>query len=400
MSPWLCIIGTGADGAKGIPPAARASLNDADIVIGSQRLLATLEDCKAEQHAWSSPLCETLEQLQTWRGRKVCILATGDPMHYGIGATLARRFPIDELIIHPAPSAFSLAAARMGWALQDCETLSLHGRPASRLSGFLEPGARLLALTSGAGTIAEVSDILIDRGFGSSIVTVLENMGAEDERIVSTSAAELSPEEFGAFHTLAIHCLASHGAAILPRVPGLPDDAFEHDGQLTKREVRAATLAALGPTPGALLWDAGAGCGSVGIEWMRAERRAKAIAFERHEGRLAMIAQNAEALGTPELEIVAGDLPGVLRDQPRPSAIFLGGAVSDQAVFNACWDSLPVGGTMVSNAVTLEGESALAGYQEAHGGELVRLEVSRLEAVGSMRGMRPSMAVLQWRVVK
>ncbi len=400
MTPWLTIIGTGTDGASGIHPAARASLDGAEIVLGPERLLATLAHCSAETHAWGSPLSASLEKLETWRGRKVCILATGDPMHYGIGATLARRFPIEEMVVHPSPSAFSLAAARMGWALQDCETLSLHGRPASRLSGFLEPGAKLIALTSGAETIGEAADILMARGFGSSIVTVLENMGADDERIVSLPAEKLDSETFGQFHTLAIHCLASESAAVLPRVPGLPDDAFEHDGQMTKREVRAATLAALGPTPGALLWDVGAGCGSIGIEWMRAERRAKAIAFERHDGRLAMIARNAEALGTPELEAVAGELPDTLAGQTTPSAIFLGGAVSDRSVFDACWAALPAGGTMVANAVTLEGESALGRYHEAYGGDLVRIEISRLEAVGSMRGMRPSMAVMQWRVLK
>ena len=400
MTPWLTIIGMGVEGASGISGAAQASLESAEIVLGPDRLLATLGEGKAEQHAWGSPLSDSLERLEDWHGRKVCILATGDPMHYGIGATLARRFPIEEMVIHPSPSAFSLTAARMGWALQDCETLSLHGRPAARLSGFLEPGAKLIALTSGAETIGEAAEILVARGFGSSIVTVLENMGAEEERIVSLPAEKLGSETFGPFQTLAIHCLASESAAVLPRVPGLPDDAFEHDGQLTKREVRAATLAALGPTPGALLWDVGAGCGSVGIEWMRAERRATAIAFERHEGRLAMIVRNAEALGVPELEIVAGELPDCLVEQPTPSAIFLGGAVSNASVFEACWNALPTGGTMVANAVTLEGESALAGYHDAHGGELVRMEVSRLEAVGSMRGMRPSMAVTQWRVVK
>lgn len=400
MTAWLTIIGTGMDGAASIHPAARKSLENAEIVLGPQRLLATLQKSAAEQHAWGSPLSESLEQLEAWRGRAVCVLATGDPMHYGIGVTLARRFPIEEMVIHPSPSAFSLAASRLGWAMQDCETLSLHGRPVARLSGFLEPGARLLVLTSGAETIAEAADLLIARGFGSSIVTVLENMGASDERVLSLPAEALKAEEFGAFHTLAIHCLSSDGATVLPRVPGLPDDAFEHDGQLTKREVRAATLAALGPAPGALLWDVGAGCGSVGIEWMRAERRARAVAFERHEGRLAMIAGNAESLGTPELEIVAGDLPATLNGQPRPSAIFLGGAVSDRDVFDACWNALPAGGTMVSNAVTLEGEGALAGYHKAYGGDLVRMEVSRVEAVGSMRGLRPSMAVLQWRIMK
>ena len=187
---------------------------------------------------------------------------------------------------------------------------------------------------------------------------------------------------------------------MLPTTPGLPDDAYVHDGQLTKREVRAVTLSALAPAPGALLWDVGAGCGSIGIEWMRAARGAKAMAFERHPERLAMIAENTFSLGTPELDVIPGELPDTLQDQPTPAAIFLGGAVSDTSVFEACWAALPIGGRMVANAVTLEGESAVAGYHKSYGGELVRMEVSRVEAVGSMRGMRPGMAVLQWRGVK
>ncbi len=399
MSQWLTLIGTGADGIDGLVPAARVLLDTAEIVLGSARLLKGTR-LSAEVHPWASPISETIQQLESWRGRHVVILATGDPMHFGIGSTLMRSFGVEEMRILPSPSAFSLAAARMGWPMQDVETLSLHGRPVAALQAHIQPGAKLLLLTSDKTTVSQVAEMLIARGFGQSTMTVLENMGAYDQTISTFAAHEIANYSFGDFHTLAIRCLAHQNAVVLPRVPGLPDDAFVHDGQLTKREVRAATLSALGPTPGALLWDVGAGCGSVGIEWMRSARNASAIAFERHAGRLAMISENAMVLGTPGLQVLAGELPEVLKDQPAPSAIFLGGAVSNPAVFEACWEALPLVGTMVANAVTLEGEGAVTAYHKQHGGDLVRMEISRLEAVGSMRGLRPSMAVLQWRVVK
>ncbi len=400
MKTWLSVIGTGADGVAGLTPAARAILQQAEFVVVPKRLLHSGDFGTSSVHTWSSPLTGTLDQLTAWRGRNVVVLATGDPLNYGIGTTLMKRFGLDEMQIVPAPSAFSLAAARMGWALQDVETLSLHGRPDARLHAFLHPGAKLLILTSGAQTITQAAEMLQTRGFGPSAMTVLENMGGPDEKITDFAAEDAENHRFGAFHTLAIRCVASTNAVILPTTPGLPDDAYKHDGQLTKREVRAMTLAALAPTPGALLWDVGAGCGSIAIEWMRAARGAQAIAFERHPDRLAMISENALALGTPDLAIIPGDLPATLHDHPTPSAIFLGGAVSKQPVFEACWEALAPGGRMVANAVTLEGEGAVAGYHKSFGGELVRMDVSRVEAVGTMRGMRPGMAVLQWRGVK
>lgn len=400
MNAWLSVIGTGADGVAGLTPPAKALLEQAEIVVAPKRILKSGDFGTSELHDWGSPITGTLDKLTTWRGRNVVVLATGDPLHYGIGVTLMDRFGLDEMRILPAPSAFSLAAARMGWALQDVETLSLHGRPAARLQAFLQPGAKLLILTSGAETVTQAAEMMAVRGFGHSAMTVLENMGGPDEKITDFAAINADQHRFAAFHTLAIRCVADVGAALLPTTPGLPDEAYVHDGQLTKREVRAVTLSALAPAPGALLWDVGAGCGSIGIEWMRAARGAKAMAFERHPERLAMIAENTFALGTPDLHVVPGHLPGTLQHQPTPSAIFLGGAVSDASVFEACWAALPIGGRMVANAVTLEGESAVAGYHKSYGGELVRMEVSRVEAVGTMRGMRPGMAVLQWRGVK
>jgi precorrin-6B C5,15-methyltransferase / cobalt-precorrin-6B C5,C15-methyltransferase len=400
MKRWLTIIGTGDDGVAGLAPPALALLDGAEIVVAPPRILETHDFGAAETHPWSSPLSDMVERIAGWRGRQVAILATGDPMHYGIGATMTRHVPLDEMTVIPSPSAFSLAAARLGWALQDVETVSLHGRPVALIEPLIQPGARILALTSGADTVRDVANRLIARGCGGSAMFILEHMGGAGERTVETTAAAASSRDFAEFNTIAIHCIAATDAPILPRVPGLPDDAFRHDGQLTKREVRAITVAALGPVPGGLLWDVGAGCGSVAIEWMRAARGAKAIAFERDPERLSMIADNANALGTPELEIVPGDVPETLAERPVPSAIFVGGAVSDPAVMAACWNALPSGGRLVANAVTLEGENALAAHLGALGGELVRIDVSHAVGIGRKHAMRPRMSVTQWRAAK
>lgn len=400
MSRWLSILGTGEDGVDGLAPAARVLLNSADIIVGPPRALAGREFGAAEVHRWSSPLSEMVERIAGWRGQRVVILATGDPMHYGIGATMARHVAFDEMTVIPAPSAFSLAAARLGWALHEAETVSLHGRPSALIEPLIAPGARILALTSGAVTVREVTERLIARGFADSRLTVLEHMGGDAERIVEATAAELGQTDVAAFNTLAIACVAGPSATIRPRVPGLPNEAFRHDGQLTKREVRAVTLAALAPAPGALLWDVGAGCGSVAIEWMRAAPGARAIAFERDPERLAIIADNAMALGVPSLEVVAGEALATLDGMPAPDAVFVGGAVADERVMARAWDALPSGGRIVANAVTLDGEAALFSRHREAGGELVRIAVSHVDVIGGIRAMRPRMAVTQWRAVK
>lgn len=400
MTAWLDVIGIGEDGIEGLPASARAVLEAAEVVVAPKRVLAGIQGLTAETHAWSSPLSGMVERILGWRWRRVVVLATGDPMHFGIGATLTKHVGVGEMRVIPSPSAFSLAAARLGWPLQDVERVSLHGRPVSLVAPLIQPGARILALTGGAQDVRDVASLLIARGYSRSRLTVLEHMGGVHERVVEAGPSECAERDFAAFHTLAVDCVADLDAPLLPRVPGLPDEAFRHDGQMTKREVRAVTLAALGPTPGALLWDVGAGCGSVAIEWMRAARGAQAIAFERNPQRLSMIAENAAALGTPDLEVVAGEAPASLDGQRGPGAVFLGGAVSDPEIFSACWRGLPVGGRLVANSVTLEGEAAVIERHKRWGGDLVRMDVSRVTEVGRLRGLRPSMSVLQWRVTK
>ena len=313
---------------------------------------------------------------------------------------ILERVPIAEVRILPAVSSLSLAAARMGWSLPDCDTLTVHGRSPANVEPFIQPGARLILLTDGDESVREVARRLVERGFGASPMTALESLGGGAEKRIDFTAATVPQEPFGDLLSLAIHCEAGPAAHILARTPGLPEDAFEHDGQITKREVRAATIAALAPAPDQLLWDVGAGSGSISIEWMRSTRGARAIAFERHPGRLEAIARNADRLGTPRLEIVAGPVPATLAGKPQPDAVFLGGAVADDDVFATAWAALKPGGRLVANAVTLEGEARLIARQAAHGGDLVRMSMEDLTVIGGRHVLRPRMAVLQWRVMK
>lgn len=400
MSVWLTVIGMHPDGRLAEPERARIALDAADEVFGAARHLEAAGVPEARRRPWPTPFSEGLDALTARRGLPTVVLATGDPMHFGIGATLAAHIPVEEMDVLPAPSAFSLAAARLGWPLDGVVCVSLHGRPVDALVRVLQPGARVIALTSGAHTVLDVAHLLRTRSLGDSDIIVLEAMGTDRERRTEIAPTDIVGGGFDDLNTLAIRVRASEGALCFPAVPGLPDDAFNHDGQLTKREVRAVTVAALAPSPGALLWDLGAGSGSVGIEWMRAAPHARAIAFERSPERLAMIETNRLALGVPDLEIAAGDMPGSLENQPAPDAVFLGGAVSDATLFDRVWARLAPGGRLVANAVTLEGDAALIDRQGRFGGELVRIDVAEQDDVGRFRALRPRMSVLQWRVVK
>jgi len=400
MSQWLTIVGMGEDGYDGLSTAARLALAEAEVVVGSARLLTLLPQLAAQLQEWPQPFSAVVELIKPLKGRGTVVLATGDPLNYGVARKLLEFIPFAEMRIIPHLSALSLAAARLGWSLPDCDTLTLHGRDAANIEPFIQPRARLIVLTADATTLAEVARRLVARGFGWSIVTVLENMGGPRERSSSFTADSPPRQDFSDVNTLGIACIASPGARIYSRLAGLPDDAFVHDGQLTKREVRAATLAALAPAPDQLLWDVGAGCGSIAIEWMRSTRGCEAIAFESHAERLKMIAANADGLGTPRLKTIAGIAPASFAGQPTPDAVFIGGGLGDAGVFEAAWAALRPGGRMVVNVVTLEGELHLVDLQEKHGGDLVRMEISNLAYVGPFRALKPRMAVLQWRAQK
>jgi precorrin-6Y C5,15-methyltransferase (decarboxylating) len=393
--PWLSIVGIGEDGLDGVSTAGRRLIDTAELLAGGERHLALIPDDGRERLPWPSPFSAGLDQLLKHRGRRVCVLASGDPMSYGIGATLARRVPPAEMIVVPGPGAFDLACARMGWARANVETLTLHGRPLALLHAYVQPGARLLILSENASTPAAVADLLARRGYGRSRITVLEHMGGPLERRRNWDEPDIAD-----LNTLAVECITDPGAPLLPRSPGLPDEAFHHDGQLTKREVRAATLAALAPVPGQLLWDVGAGCGSIAVEWMRHHPTCRAVAIEPRRDRLALIAANAESLGCPHLSIVEGKAPAALTDLATPDAVFIGGGITSPGLFETCWQELPPGGRLVANAVTIEGEQVLTSAYTRFGGSLTRIAISRAEPVGPFSGWRPLMPVTQLALLK
>jgi precorrin-6B C5,15-methyltransferase / cobalt-precorrin-6B C5,C15-methyltransferase len=400
LTPWLTIIGIGEDGFEGLSTKSRAALTQAEHIIGSRRTLGMLPESAAQRHEWPQPFSAVIDQLKPLQGKPTAILASGDPMNYGVARKLLEFIPKSEMTIIPHLSAFSLAASRMGWSLPDCDCFTIHGRPAANVEAFIQPNARLLILTEDETSPAEVCRRLIARGFETSEITVLENLGGARENATTFKANAPPHHNWSPLHTLAVHCNASPHAKIWSRVAGLPDDAFQHDGQLTKREVRAATIAALAPAPDQTLWDVGAGCGSIAIEWMRSTRGCEAIAIEANTERAAMIAINADQLGTPRLKLIQGTAPQALANLTAPNAIFIGGGMDDDGVFEACWSALKSPGNLVANTVTLEGERKLITLQERHGGDLVRIDVSSLTKVGDLRAMRPRMSVLQWRATK
>lgn len=400
MSKWLTVVGMGEDGWEGLSNRARLAIKSTDVIVGANRLISLLPKTKAEIHKWPQPFSAVVEQIKPLAGRNTVILATGDPMNYGVVRKLMEFIPFDDMTIIPQVSAFSLAAARMGWSLPDCDCFTIHGRPAANVETFIQPNARLLVLTEDGTSVTEVCRRLIARGFEESKITVLENMGSADERMTSFVANANPNLDWSPLNVLSVHCIAGAQAKIFSRVAGLSDDAFVHDGQLTKREVRAATLAALAPAPDQMLWDIGAGCGSVSIEWMRVARGCEAIAIEHNEDRLKMIATNADQLGTPRLKVIAGKAPDALVGLRAPDAVFIGGGVGNEGVFDVAWQNLKSGGRMVCNVVTIEGEMHLYDLQEKHGGELVRMDVSTLTHVGPYRALKPRMSVVQWRVMK
>lgn len=390
-APWLTLIGIGADGPEGLGRRARAALAEARLLVGGARHLALLPEDDRPRLPWRSPLAATLGELLAWRGQPVAVLATGDPLWYGIGRLLLQRVAREELAVLPHVSAFQLACARLGWPLEEVTTLSLHGRPLDLLRRHLVPQHRLLALTADGAAPATIGSLLVDAGYGASTAWVLEELDGPRERMVATTAAALAGRRFADLNLLALE-LSGPG---LSAASGLPDEAFAHDGQLTKAEVRAVTLSALAPLDGELLWDIGAGAGSVAIEWLRAGRGMRAIAIERDPIRAARISFNARRLGVPELVVREGSAPHAMADLPRPDAIFLGGGVGAPGLLDHCWGRLEGNGRLVANAVTVTGEAALLAFHAQYGGRLLRLALSRLDTVAGRLVWRPAMPVTQ-----
>jgi precorrin-6Y C5,15-methyltransferase (decarboxylating) len=395
---WLTVVGIGADGWRGLSGTAAAALTDADVILGSARQLDLLPDeVPGERVAWPSPMLPALPGLlDANRDRRVAVLASGDPMFHGIGATL-RRF-VNDLRIIPHPSSVSLAAARLGWPLADVELLSVVTATVDELHPLIHPNRRILVLGRDAGTPEQVAALLQARGYGDSQMTILGQLGSDFETSVTATADRLQVTGHGSLNVIAIEC--GRGGAPRSRVPGLPDDAYDSDGQLTKREVRAVTLAMLGPQPGELLWDIGAGSGSIAIEWMRTHPACRAVAVESDPVRATRIGDNARALGVPKIQIVEGRAPAALTGLPAPDVVFIGGGVTRAGVMEAAWESLPAGGRLVANAVTLESEAVLTAWYAKLGGDLTRIAVNRASPVGGFTGWRAMMPVTIWAVVK
>lgn len=396
---WLAIVGIGEEGVAGLGEAARKLVADAEVVFGGTRHLELARPLiRGEARSWPSPF--DIAPVLALAGRKVCVIASGDPFLHGVGATLLRHLTADEIDVVPAPSAFSLAAARLGWALQDVETISLHGKAISRLRPLLHPGRRLLCLTSDGAAPAAVAALLDGLGFGPSRLTALEALGGPAERARCATAAGFDLAGIAPLNVVAIEVAAAGTARPLPLTPGLPDDLFDNDGQLTKREIRALTLSALSPRRGELLWDVGAGAGSVCIEWMLSDPSCRAIAIEADAVRAASIRANADRLGVPDLAVAQGEAPAALSGLAAPDAVFIGGGGSEPGVLDAAIGALKPGGRLVASSVTLEMEALLLARHAALGGELTRIAVSRAAPVGSMTGWRPAMPVTQWSWTK
>lgn len=400
LSPWLTIVGLGEDGLDGLSPAAVSAIAQAGFIVGGRRHLDLIKANPTISMAWPSPLKDAFPAILARRGSPVAVLASGDPFFYGVGSLLAEIVDPREMAVLPAPSAFALAAARLGWPGQDVVRVSLHGRALERVLPHVQPGARLLALSWDDTTPARLAELLTTRGLGKSRLTVLEAMGGLRERRRSAFADTFDLENIDPLNLIAVEVEGKSDARVIPFTPGLPDDWFEHDGQISKREVRALTVTALRPTRGETLWDVGAGSGSVAIEWMLSDPSLRAFAVEENPARAARITRNALSFGVPDLQVIERKAPAGLGSLPDPDAIFIGGGSGDPGVVEACLDRLKSGGRLVINAVTVETTAEVFALQARLGGDLTQIAISRLDHIGGFHALRPALPVVQWTWVK
>ncbi len=402
LTAWITVIGIGEEGAGELSSTAKAAIETAELLVGGERHHLLSPRSGVEKLTWKAGLKETFEKISQWRGKRVVVLASGDPLCFGVASSMMKHFDPADLTVIPTPSSFSLACARMKWSLPDTTCLTIHGRPLEAIGVHLVPGAKLVLLSRDGDSPAEVAKFLEAKGFGPSNLTILEHMGGALENRLGGKVEGWAFGRTADLNVIAVELVAGPDAKYHSCVPGLPDDAFENDGQLTKKEVRAATLAALQPMPGQVFWDVGAGSGSIAIEWMRAVKGAgHAVAFEKNGDRVAAISRNANALGVPKLEVIHGAAPNALREGgKRPNAIFVGGNVSNHELLETCWAALQSGGRFVANGVTIEAEARLFDFAKEVGGELSRISVSRLEKVGTLSGFKPLMTVTQVVAVK
>ena len=397
---WLSLIGIGEDGAEGLSPAARTLLAQAQLVVGGARHLALAGPLAAKTMTWPSPMAAAIPEILARRGSPVCVLASGDPFFYGVGNLLSAHVRPEEMQCLPAPSAFSLAAARLKWSLQECCLVSLHGREFERIIPALQPHAKILCLSWDETTPPRLAKFLCEKGLGPSRIIVMEAMGGPRERLRESTAQAFGVEGIDSLNLVAIEIAATAQSQILPVASGLADSWFVTDGQLTKREVRAVALSSLAPRRGELLWDVGAGSGSVAIEWLLCHPANRAIAIESRADRASRITRNALSLGVPQLEIITGKAPEAFANLPQPQAIFIGGGGGDTQLLDRAYAALPSGGRLVVNAVTIETEAELISRFKALGGGLLRIEIAHADPLGSFHGWRPALPVTQWSVTK
>ncbi len=403
-APLLSLVGIGDDGLAGLGERARRVVSEAEVFFGGERHLSFLPDDEHPKIQWTSPLEEAIAKISGFRGKKICVLASGDPFFYGIGKKLAERIPIGEMDVHPATSSLSLALGRLGWSFPDVRVVSRHGGPPETLIPHLIPGAWLVILSKNRHTPREVAELMKEKGCGDSELVVFSHLGGDRESCISVKAAQMTeaagPDGIQDLNLIAAEVVADPTKSSTHLLPGLEDDLFRHDGQITKKEIRILTLAALSPTPGDLLWDVGAGSGSISIEWLRLDSSLGAIAIESSGGRLENIKHNMNCLGVPHLQVVHGRAPDCLESLPDPDAIFLGGGASDPDILETCWARLKPGGRLVANAVTLESETSLASFSKQRGGELTRIATSGTEPIGRFKVWRPHKPITQLRVLK
>lgn len=392
-APWLTIIGLGEDGPDGLSGASRAALNAAQIVMGPPRHLALLPDIQARCVTWPVPFAQGIEELLSYRGQRVVVLASGDPFWFGAGTVISGRLGADEWRAFPGVSSFSLAAARMGWPLEGTQCFGLHAAPLSRLRPALAAGARLIVLLRDGAMVHDLADYLTQEGFGASTLTILEALGGPREH-QSTLRADALPETTFQ-HPVCAAVDVAGDAAVLPLASGRPDHWFANDGQITKRPVRALTLSALAPRPFEHLWDIGGGSGSISIEWLLSHPSLQATCIEPRKDRAGTIRTNADRLGVDRLRVVTGAAPAALKGLTPPDVVFIGGGL-DATLLDWLTTQLAEGTRLVANAVTLETEALLLEAHARLGGDLMRLELARPAPLGQKRGWQAGYPILQW----
>ena len=399
--PWLSLVGINENGVDGLSVEAQQRISEAALVVGGKRHLALAQPLiRSKTLDWPSPPHAAIAAIKEQNPAKVCVLCTGDPFHYGMGAVLARHIPIEQMETFPAPTIFSLVAARTGWALQNTVIVGVNGRPVERLVSHLQPNANIIALCADETTPKTIADLLSRHGFTMCRMMVMENLGGSNERIRHTTAGEFAFDDISRLNCIAIQVPDEAKLHSIPVTSGLADSWFDHDGQMTKREVRAVTLSALAMRRGELLWDIGLGSGSVAIEWLLRDPSNRAIGFEKHPERAARAASNAKKLGVPQLVVMEGEAPAVFEGLEAPDAIFIGGGATHPHMLDAVWQVLKPQGRLVINAISLETENLLLGAYKRYGGTMTRIAIERADPVGTMTGWRPAMTVTQWSVTK